>query len=255
MFYTYINWSGSRSVDISFLITVRESVPSNSGENEVFNCVFAVDGGLCPGPELQRWSLLSGAIRCQIRRWQMAAGQQWSLSRLGSNSRSKTSSGTVGNRFIGASVAGSGVAATSSFSDSFGASSNIGSNNAFSVGGSFSSAKKTKTGFSDSSDAGKIGIKEDTRQLNDDGSYYYKVVNENNIEVSESGRVDNVGTDDEVMRVKGYYEYIGDDGVLYRVDYIADENGFQPTAAHLPTPPPIPEEILRSIRERGLARK
>lgn len=38
MFYTYINWSGSRSVDISFLITVRESVPSNSGENEVFNC-------------------------------------------------------------------------------------------------------------------------------------------------------------------------------------------------------------------------
>ncbi|XP_019549686.3 larval cuticle protein LCP-30-like [Aedes albopictus] len=173
----------------------------------------------------------------------------------GSNSRSKTSSGTVGNRFIGASVAGSGVAATSSFSDSFGASSNIGSSNAFSVGGSFSSAKKTKTGFSDSSDAGKIGIKEDTRQLNDDGSYYYKVVNENNIEVSESGRVDNVGTDDEVMRVKGYYEYIGDDGVLYRVDYIADENGFQPTAAHLPTPPPIPEEILRSIRERGLARK
>lgn len=147
------------------------------------------------------------------------------------------------------------MAATSSFSDSFGASSNIGSNNAFSVGGSFSSAKKTKTGFSDSFDTGKIGIKEDTRQLNDDGSYYYKVVNENNIEVSESGRVDNVGTDDEVMRVKGYYEYIGDDGVLYRVDYIADENGFQPTGAHLPTPPPIPEEILRSLRERGLARK
>ncbi|XP_001851255.2 pupal cuticle protein 36 [Culex quinquefasciatus] len=92
----------------------------------------------------------------------------------------------------------------------------------------------------------QIGIKEQTRELNEDG-YFYRFVNENNIEVAESGRIENRGSDNEVLRAKGFYEYIGDDGVRYRVDYIADENGFQPTADHLPTPPPIPEEILRSL--------
>lgn len=33
----------------------------------------------------------------------------------------------------------------------------------------------------------------------------------------------------------GSYSYIGPDGVLYEVEYIADENGFQPTIKHFPT--------------------
>ncbi|XP_062542082.1 uncharacterized protein LOC134210072 [Armigeres subalbatus] len=164
--------------------------------------------------------------------------------------------GGVGSRFAGASVGGSGVAASGSSGNSFGAgASNSGSNNAFSAGGGLSSSKKFKTSSDESSDASKIGVKEDTRELNEDGSYYYKIVNDNNIEFSESGRVENVGTDDEAMRATGYYEYIGDDGVLYRVDYVADENGFQPTGSHLPTPPPIPNEILQSLQQRGLIRK
>ena len=84
------------------------------------------------------------------------------------------------------------------------------------------------------------------KQFNDDG-YYYKYANENNIEAAESGKIDDRNTENETLRAKGYYEYIGDDGQKYRVDYVADENGFQPLGDHLPTPPPTPEPIARAL--------
>lgn len=115
------------------------------------------------------------------------------------------------------------------------------------------SAGSKKSGFGSSASSGQvIGVKEDTRELNEDGSYFYKVLSENDIEFSETGRLENSGSDVETMRVKGYYEFVADDGVKYRVDYIADENGFQPTGDHLPTPPPIPAEILESLKSQGL---
>lgn len=66
----------------------------------------------------------------------------------------------------------------------------------------------------------------------DVNNYRFNYLTDNGISAGESGVVEageNGGT-----RVTGFYEYIGADGLKYRVDYTADENGFHPTGAHLP---------------------
>ncbi|XP_055373378.1 flexible cuticle protein 12-like isoform X1 [Condylostylus longicornis] len=50
----------------------------------------------------------------------------------------------------------------------------------------------------------------------------------------ESGQLKNVGTEQEGIAVQGSFSYVGDDGQTYSVSYVADENGFQPTGAHIP---------------------
>lgn len=51
----------------------------------------------------------------------------------------------------------------------------------------------------------------------------------------------------EFESVSGSFSYTGPDGVQYSITYTADENGFHPQGAHLPTPPPIPPEIQRGV--------
>ncbi|EDW40233.1 GL25146 [Drosophila persimilis] len=41
--------------------------------------------------------------------------------------------------------------------------------------------------------------------------------------------------------------YYSPESQLIQLTYTADENGFQPQGEHLPTPPPIPEAILKSL--------
>lgn len=70
----------------------------------------------------------------------------------------------------------------------------------------------------------------------------------NNIIAQEEGFLKNVGDKDtEALVQHGSYSYTAPDGTLITVTYTADEQGFRAEGAHIPTPPPVPEEIQKSL--------
>ncbi|KAK3930034.1 Endocuticle structural glycoprotein SgAbd-2 [Frankliniella fusca] len=84
--------------------------------------------------------------------------------------------------------------------------------------------------------------------INPDGSYKWSYETGNQIKANEEGALKNVGNPEtEAMSAQGGFSYVADDGSPIELTYVADENGFQPKGAHLPTPPPIPEAILKSL--------
>ncbi|KAF4520084.1 hypothetical protein B566_EDAN014189 [Ephemera danica] len=94
-------------------------------------------------------------------------------------------------------------------------------------------------------------VRLDNEGVNHDGSYKFSYETANNIRAEESGFVKQLGgkteEDAEANQVQGSYSYVGQDGQTYTITYVADENGFRAEGAHLPTPPPIPEAIARSL--------
>ncbi|KAF5293167.1 hypothetical protein FQR65_LT11012 [Abscondita terminalis] len=82
--------------------------------------------------------------------------------------------------------------------------------------------------------------------LGPDGTYDWSYETENGISASEQGAPKKIGN--EIGNsVRGSYSYPSPNGEVVKIDYISDENGFQPQGNVLPTPHPIPDYILRSI--------
>lgn len=50
------------------------------------------------------------------------------------------------------------------------------------------------------------------------------------------------------MQVSGSFQYESPDGTPVHLTYTADENGFRTQGDHLPTPPPIPPQIVRALK-------
>ncbi|XP_055377071.1 pupal cuticle protein Edg-78E-like [Condylostylus longicornis] len=75
--------------------------------------------------------------------------------------------------------------------------------------------------------------------VNGDGTYAYEYQTSNGIAGQEQG------TGGEYAQ--GSFAYYSPEGELIQLQYSADESGFHPTGPHLPTPPPIPEHVLRAL--------
>ncbi|CAG4937428.1 unnamed protein product [Colias eurytheme] len=93
-----------------------------------------------------------------------------------------------------------------------------------------------------------IPIVRQEQVINPDGSYRWNYETGNGIAAEEAGSIKNQGIpEQESLSAQGQYQYTAPDGQIIQLQYVADENGFQPRGAHLPTSPPIPADIQKSL--------
>ncbi|KAJ3633548.1 hypothetical protein MTP99_010487 [Tenebrio molitor] len=92
-----------------------------------------------------------------------------------------------------------------------------------------------------------IAILRQSQDVNFDGSYQWSYETENGIAAQEQGALKNANSAEPAQEAQGSFQYTAPDGTPISIQYVANENGFQPQGAHLPVPPPIPEAILRSL--------
>ncbi|XP_047469463.1 cuticle protein AMP1A-like [Penaeus chinensis] len=93
----------------------------------------------------------------------------------------------------------------------------------------------------------EIAILRDDRVIEDDGRYNFDMETANGIVVSEHGTPGEKGA----INSAGSFSYTAPDGTDVHLQFVADENGFQPQGAHLPVAPafphPIPQFVLDQI--------
>ncbi|XP_059620308.1 endocuticle structural glycoprotein SgAbd-2-like [Phlebotomus argentipes] len=104
-----------------------------------------------------------------------------------------------------------------------------------------------------------------TESVGQDGSFNFSYEAGNGINVEGAGftkraqvpRIDpETGAESgfeeqDVLVQTGSYSYTAPDGTPIHVQYIADENGFQPVGDHLPQPPPLPDAIANSLSQQA----
>ncbi|XP_026273118.2 endocuticle structural glycoprotein SgAbd-8-like isoform X1 [Frankliniella occidentalis] len=78
--------------------------------------------------------------------------------------------------------------------------------------------------------------------MDEPGRYVYHFKTNNGIAMMEQAALEK-----DAGKVQGAYEWTSPEGQNYKVEYVADELGYHPVAAHLPVAPEIPVAIQRSL--------
>ncbi|KAI4461774.1 cuticle protein [Holotrichia oblita] len=95
-----------------------------------------------------------------------------------------------------------------------------------------------------------VRILRQRQEIDPIGSYNWQFETENGIASNEQGRLRPISGQrgsEEALRAEGEFKYTSPEGVPVYVNYVADEDGYQPQSDLIPTPPPIPEYIIRSL--------
>lgn len=94
-----------------------------------------------------------------------------------------------------------------------------------------------------------IPILKYNKEQSEDGSYKTQYETGNNIQHEETGFLKDFSEvhPNGVLVQHGQYSYESPEGNIVSVQYTADENGFRATGDHIPTAPPIPEEIQKGL--------
>ncbi|XP_030384981.1 larval cuticle protein 65Ag1-like [Scaptodrosophila lebanonensis] len=68
-------------------------------------------------------------------------------------------------------------------------------------------------------------------------NYKYAYETSNGINAQEEGQLNNAGSENEAIAVRGSFTWVDPEGQSHTITYIADENGFQPQGADIPLAP------------------
>ena len=69
--------------------------------------------------------------------------------------------------------------------------------------------------------------------VNDGNSYKFGFEQDDGQKREEAGEIKIIDKEPGIV-MRGSFSFVADDGQTYSVTYVADENGFQPSGAHLP---------------------
>ncbi|XP_039487599.1 larval cuticle protein 65Ag1 [Drosophila santomea] len=65
-------------------------------------------------------------------------------------------------------------------------------------------------------------------------SYSYKFETSDGTKQEQRGSLKNLGPEDDALQVAGSYSFVDQDGQTHTINYVADENGFQPQGEDIP---------------------